>query len=199
MLKAEDWSYQMGINSTRFRYLSPSGLSQNSFQPDAGIHLSILRSDRLINPAKTKSQFLKKLTYQLGLSINQFNTVGETQNIPFSYTSNFIGIKLGIGSKTKLGRGLNLAYRGDLQMNKFVLGSQKMGNEVFNLRGNSQFDRVQWLLGGEIKLSKEINTQVATFIFLSNAWQVNNSQLDGSQFAINPTSFGFGIQYSILK
>jgi hypothetical protein len=199
MLKAEDWSYQMGINSTRFRYLSPSGLSQNSFQPDAGIHLSILRSDRLINPARTKSKFLKKLTYQLGLSINQFNTVGETQNIPFSYTSNFIGIKLGIGSKTKLGRGLNLAYRGDLQMNKFVIGSQKMGNEVFNLRGNSQFDRVQWLLGGEIKLSKEINTQVATFIFLSNAWQVNNSQLDGSQFAINPTSFGFGIQYSILK
>jgi len=198
-LKAEDWSYQMGINSTKFRYVSLSGLSQNFFQPDAGLHLSILRSNRLINPSKTKSRFLKKLDYQIGLDINQYNAVGETQNIPFSYTSNFVGIKLGIGSNANLGRGLNLAYRAQLQMNKFVLGSQKMGNEVFNLRGNSQFDRIQWQLGGEVKLSKEINSQVATFIFFSEAWQMNNSQLDGSQFAINPTSFGFGIQYSILK
>jgi hypothetical protein len=198
-LKAEDWSYQMGINSTRFRYVSPSGLSQNSFQPDAGLHLSILRSDRLINPSKTKSRFLKKLDYHIGLDINQYNAVGETQNIPFSYTSNFVGIKLGIGSNANLGRGLNLAYRAQSHINKFVLGSQKMGNEVFNLRGNSQFDRIQWQLGGEVKLSKKINSQVATFIFFSETWQMNNSQLDGSQFAINPTSFGFGIQYTILK
>ena len=198
-LKAEDWSYQMGINSARFRYVSPSGLSLNSFQADAGLHLSILRSDRLINPNKTKSRFLKKLSYQIGLAINQNNAVGETQNIPFSYASTFAGVKLGFGSNTHLGRGLNFTYRAQLQANKLILGSQKMGNEVFNLQGNSQFDRIQWQLGGEVKLSKEINSQVATFIFFSSAWQVNKSQLDGSQFAINPTSFGFGIQYSILK
>lgn len=198
-LKAEDWSYQMGINSARFRYVSPSGLSLNSFQPDAGLHLSILRSNRLINPNKTKSRFLKKIDYQIGLDINQYNTVGETQNVPFSYASTFVGINLGIGSNTSLGWGLNLAYRTQLKTNKLILGSQKTGNEVFNLRGNSQFDRIQWQLGGEVKLSKKINSQVATFIFFSEAWQVNNSQADGSQFAINPTSLGFGIQYSLLK
>jgi hypothetical protein len=198
-LKAEDWNYQMGINAARFRYVSPSGLSLNSFQPDAGLHLSILRSNRLINPSKTKSRFLKKLDYQIGLDINQYNAVGVTQNVPFSYTSTFVGVKLGIGSNTNLGRGLNLAYRAQLQANKMVLGSQKMGNEVYNLQGNSQFERIQWQLGGEVKLSKKINSQVATFIFFSEAWQVNKSQVDGSQFAINPTSFGFGIQYSILK
>lgn len=198
-LSAQDWNYQMGINSSGFRYQSPTGLAQNSIQPDAGLHLSLQRSYRLIDTTKTKSGFIRKLNYQVGLVINQFNSLGITQNIPFSYSSTYAGITLGIGMKSKLGRGLSLLYSGVTQVNKLLVGSQKMGNQVFNLQGNCQFDRIQFQLGGEIKLAKQVNSQTAVFTYFSPTWQLNTIQNDGSQFAINPLSFGFGIHYSPLK
>ena len=198
-LSAQDWNYQAGINSANFRYQSPTGLAQKSILADAGLHHSILLNNRLIDSNKTKSKFLKKLIYQVGLSINQFNSVGETQGIPFSYSSTYAGIKLGIGYKSNLGKGFSLSYGGLMQINKLVLGSQKMGNQVFNLQGNVQFERIQWQLGGELKLVKKVNAQTALYTFFSEAWQLNTNQKDGSQFAINPTSFGFGIQYTPLQ
>ncbi|MCX6194817.1 MAG: hypothetical protein NTX34_10120 [Cytophagales bacterium] len=198
-ISAQDWNYQMGINSSNFNYISPSGIAQNSFQPDAGLHLSVQRSNRLIDTAKTHSHFLRKLDYQVGLSINQFNSLGETQNIPFSYSSTYVGLQLGIGMKSRLGRGFSLHYRSLVQLHKLLVGSQKMGNQVFNLQANKQFDRILFQLGGEVKLAKQVNSQTALFAYLSNSWQLNSIQQDGSDFAINPMSFGFGIHYSPLK
>jgi hypothetical protein len=74
-----------------------------------------------------------------------------------------------------------------------------MGNQVFNLQANKQFDRILFQLGGEVKLAKQVNSQTALFAYLSNSWQLNSIQQDGSDFAINPMSFGFGIHYSPLK
>lgn len=198
-LSAQDWNYQIGLNSTSFRFQSPAGIAQNTFQPDAGLHLSILRNDRLVDSSKTKSGFVRKLNHQVGLAINQYNSFGETQNIPFNYSSTYVGLKLGLGMKSRLGRGISLSYGGLLQINQLVLGSQKMGNQVFNLQGNPQFDRIQWQLAGEIKLAKQLNNHTALFAYFSEAWQLNTIQKDGSQFAINPVSFGFGIQYSPLQ
>ena len=198
-ISAQDWNYQMGINSSNFNYISPSGIAQNSFQPDAGLHLSVQRSNRLIDSAKTPSHFLRKLDYQIGLVINQFNSLGETQNIPFSYSSTYAGLQLGIGMKSRLGRGLSLQYGSLVQVQKLLVGSQKMGNQVFNLQANKQFDRIIFQLGGEVKLAKQVNSQTALFAYISNSWQLNSIQQDGSDFAINPMSFGFGIQYSPLK
>ena len=198
-LSAQDWNYQIGLNSANFLFQSPTGIAQNSFQPDAGLQLAILRNDHLVDSAKTKSASVRKLHYQVGIAINQFNSFGETQNVPFTYSSTYVGLKLGLGMKSRLGKGLSLVYNGIMQINQLVLGSQKMGNQVYNLQGNKQFDRIQWLLGGEIKLAKRMNNHTAIFAYFSEAWQLNTIQKDGSQFAINPISFGFGIQYSPLQ
>ena len=198
-LSAQDWNYQMGLNAAHLRFQSPAGIAQNSIRPDAGLHLSIYRTHQLLDSSKTPSAFLRKLDYQVGLAIDQFNAVGETQNIPFSYTSTYVGLNTGLGIKSHLGRGISVSYGGTLQVKQLILGAQKMGNQVYDLQGNPQFDRILWQVGAQVKLAKQLNDQVAIYAFFSNNWQLNTNQKDGSQFAINPVSFGFGIQYSLLK
>lgn len=196
---AQDWNYQIGFNTSRFTYQSPSGLDLNTFQPDAGLHLSISRSSLLVDSSKTKSKLLRRLNFQTGLSFNQFNSLGENFNVPFSYTSTYAGIKLGIGMKSYIGHDYHLQYGPIIQINKLLLGSQKTGNLVYNLQGNDQFAPIQLLWGGEIYLSKKVNYQTALFVFITPVWQLNTVQNDGSHFAINPTTFGFGIHYSPLQ
>jgi hypothetical protein len=198
-LSAQDWNYQIGLNSSHFRFQSPLNQTQNTYHPEAGLHLSLHRSERLIDTSKTTSRFLRKLDYQVGLAINQFNSFGEAQNIPFSYTTTYMGLILGLGMKSELGKGWQLSYGSLLQSNKLILGSQKMGNNVYHLPENDQVNRIQFQVGGEVKISKRMNSQTALFTYFSESWQLNTIQPDGSQLAINPTSFGFGIQYSPLK
>ena len=196
---AQDWNYLIGFNASSFRYQSPTGLDLNSFQPDAGLHLSISRNTFLIDSSKTKSKFLRRLNFQTGLSFNQFNSLGENLFIPFSYTSTYAGIKLGLGMKSSIGRGYYVQYGTILQANKLLFGSQKTGNLVYNLRGNDQFDPIQWQAGGKLHLAKKVNQQTALFVFITHVRQLNTAQNDGSHFAINPTTFGFGIHYSPLQ
>ena len=195
-LVAQDWRFQVGINSAQFRFSNPINSTADSFQPEAGLHLSIAHSKPLVDSFKTKSAFVRKLLFQWGIHLNEFNSSGVVQNIPFSYSTTYAGLKSGLGMRSNLGKGFTLSYSGLLQVNQLVMGSQKMGAQTFNLQGNNQFDRLQFHLGAELQVLKKLNTQTDLFIFFSDSWQLNTIQKDGSQFAINPTSFGFGLHYS---
>jgi hypothetical protein len=98
--------------------------------------------------------------------------------------------------RSNLGKGFAISYIGVLQVSQLVMGHQKMGVHTYNLQGNNQFDRLQFHLGAEFQVLKKLNTQTDLFIYFSDSWQLNTIQKDGSQFANNPTSFGFGLYYS---
>lgn len=198
-LSAQSWSFQTGLNSSQFRYYNPKYGTEKTFQPDAGLHVSISHENKMVDTLKTNSAFLRKLTYQWGISLNQFNAIGEDQNIPFSYSTTYAKLQLGVGSDSKLGKGYSIHYGSLLHSNKLIIGNQKIGANVYNLKGNRQFERVLFQLGYEFKLVKQLNLQTSLFLAYSDSWQLNTIQKEGTQFAINPTSFGFGIQYSILK
>jgi hypothetical protein len=198
-LSAQSWSFQTGLNSSQFRYYNPTYGAEKTFQPDAGLHVSISNENKMVDTLKTNSAFLRKLTYQWGISLNQFNAIGEDQNIPFSYRTTYAKIQLGVGLYSKLGKGYSIYYGSLFHSNKLIIGNQKMGSNVYNLKGNQQFDRMLFQLGYEFKLVKQLNIQTSLFLAYSDSWQLNTIQKEGTQFAINPTSFGFGIQYSILK
>ncbi len=196
---AQDWRFQVGINSAQFRFSNPIYSTTQSFQPEAGLHLSVAHSRRLVDSSKTKSAFVRKLLFQWGINLNEFNSSGVVQPIPFSYSTTYAGLKSGLGMRSNLGKGFTLSYSGLFLVNQLVMGSQKMGVQTYNLQGSNQFDRLQFHLGAELQVLKKLNTQTDLFIYFSDFWQLNTIQKDGSQFAINPTSLGFGLHYSPFK
>ena len=191
-LPAYSQSFQVAVGSNLTSYLFVNSASVNpaNLRPASGMHLSINREKALSND----------FYFDLGLSYNQFNTVGDVQNIPISYTTDFVGLFAGIGPRIKLGKTLSLVVKGKVSAVKMFNGNQMLLNRYINLANDEQFNSIRSMYGLSLELRKEINPQVSTFVscqYLTSYKQFIEPNKAGiSTVNFIPTTFSIGFVLS---
>ena len=98
---AQSYKFSVGSNITNYVFSNSTATSQPLLRPSSGLHVS-LSSERELKVIS------KHLLTEVGISYNQYNSLGDFQNIPFSYTTDFISIGSGLGPKVNLGKGIVL-------------------------------------------------------------------------------------------
>jgi len=154
-LPAYSQSYQVSVGSNLTSYLFVNSASVNpaKMRAASGMHLSIHREKAISND----------FYYDLGINYNQFNAVGDVQNIPMSYATDFVGLGAGIGPHIGLGKTLSLVVKGRVSAVKMIHGNQMLLNRYINLADDEQFNSVRTMYGLSLELRKQINAQVSTF------------------------------------
>ena len=191
-LPAYSQSYQVSVGSNLTSYLFVNSASVNpaNLSAASGMHLSINREKALSND----------FYYDLGLSYNQFNAVGDVQNIPMSYTTDFIGLGAGIGPHIGLGKTLSLVVKGRVSAVKMIHGNQMLLNRYINLAEDEQFNSVRTMYGLSLELRKQINSQVSTFVsyqYMTSYKQfISPNKLGTSTVNFVPSTFSIGLVLS---
>ena len=191
-LPAYSQSYQVSVGSNLTSYLFVNSASVNpaNMRPASGLHLSIHREKSLSND----------FFFDLGINYNQFNAVGDVQNIPMSYTTDFIGLGAGIGPHIKLGKTTYLVVKGRVSAVKMMNGNQMLLNRYINLAEDEQFNSVRTMYGLSLELRKQINTQVSTFLsyqYMTSYKQfISPNKLGTSTVNFIPTTFSIGLVLS---
>lgn len=72
-LSAQTWNFEAGNNITRYVFTNSAGNNPDFLKSSSGLHLSLSRENKIS----------KAFVYDLGLAYNQYNNVGDVQNIPF--------------------------------------------------------------------------------------------------------------------
>jgi hypothetical protein len=154
-LPAYSQSYQVSVGSNLTSYLFVNSASVNpaNMRAASGMHLSIHREKAISND----------FYYDLGINYNQFNAVGDVQNITMSYATDFIGLGAGIGPHIKLGKTLSLVVKGRVSAVKMINGNQMLLNRYIDLADDEQFNSIKTMYGLSLELRKQINAQVSTF------------------------------------
>lgn len=154
-LPAYSQSYQLAVGSNLTNYLFVNSASVNpaNMRAAAGMHLSLHREAAISND----------FFYDLGISYNQFNAVGDVQNIPMRYDTDFIGLGAGIGPQVNLGKSMSLVLKGRVAAVKMINGNQLLLNRYINLADDEQFNSIKTMYGLSLELRKQINAQVSTF------------------------------------
>jgi len=154
-LPAYSQSYQVSVGSNLTSYLFVNSASVNpaNMRAASGMHLSIHREKAISND----------FYYDLGINYNQFNAVGDVQNITMSYATDFIGLGAGIGPHIKLGKTLSLVVKGRVSAVKMINGNQMLLNRYIDLADDEEFNSVKTMYGLSLELRKQINAQVSTF------------------------------------
>jgi hypothetical protein len=154
------------------------------------MHLSIHREKAISND----------FYYDLGISYNQFNAVGDVQNIPMSYATDFVGLGAGIGPHIKLGKTLSLVVKGRVSAVKMIHGNQMLLNRYINLAEDEQFNSVRTMYGLSLELRKQINAQVSTFVsyqYMTSYKQfIEPNELGTSTVNFVPSTFSIGLVLS---
>ena len=191
-LPAYSQSYQLAVGSNLTNYLFVNSASTNpaNLRAASGMHLSLHREAAISND----------FYYDLGINYNQFNTVGDVQNIPMSYDTDFIGLGAGIGPHIKLGKTTSLVVKGRVSAVKMINGNQMLLNRYINLADDDQFNSIRTMYGLSLDLRKQINAQVSTFVsyqYMTSYKQfIEPNRTGKSTVNFIPTTFSLGLVLS---
>ena len=191
-LPAYSQSYQLAVGSNLTSYLFVNSNSTNpaNLRAASGMHLSLHREAAISND----------FYYDLGINYNQFNTVGDVQNIPMRYDTDFIGLGAGIGPHIKLGKTTSLVVKGRVSAVKMINGNQMLLNRYINLADDDQFNSIRTMYGLSLELRKQINAQVSTFVsyqYMTSYKQfIEPNKTGTSTVNFIPTTFSLGLVLS---
>jgi hypothetical protein len=179
-LFAQTYKLSVGSNITSYVFTNSSGTNPSFLRPASGMHLSLTREATLS----------KSFLYDFGINYNQFNNVGDVQNIPFSYATDFVGLGAGIGPRLSLGKGIALVSKLQVAASTMVNGNQFLLNRYVDLSSDNQFSSLRTMYGYSFELSKQINPQIGMF---AKCQHLDSYNFGSSTLNFIPSTFSIGI------
>jgi len=180
---AQSYKLEVGSNITSYVFTNSAGSNPSFLRPASGLHLSLSRESKLS----------KSFLVDYGINYNQFNNVGDVQNIPFSYATDFIGLGAGIGPRLSLGKGIALVSKLQVAASTMVNGNQFLLNRYVDLSSDSQFSSLRTMYGYSFEISKQINPQIGVF---AKYQHLDSYNFGSSTLNFIPSTFSIGISLS---
>ncbi len=178
---AQTWNMEVGNNLTRYVFTNSKGNNPDYLKSSSGLHLSLSRENKLS----------KAFIYDIGLAYNQYNNVGDVQNIPFSYQADFMGLTGGIGPSYTGLHGLTVSAKASAAIQGMVNGTQFLQNSYFDLAGDDQFKGLKVSVGYTLAISKQVNKQMSVFTSFQH---LDTNTFGNSTLNFIPSTFSFGIK-----
>lgn len=178
---SQSFKLSVGANITSYVFTNSTGINPTFIRPASGLSLNLSK----------EAPLTKNFIWDAGIVYNQFNAVGDVQNIPFNYSTDFIGINAGVGPKVKLGKGLNLIPKGNFSIVKMINGNQFLQNHYVDLSTDEQFNTLKTLLGYSFELNKTVNSKMNIFLKYQH---LDSYSFGSSTLNFIPSTLSIGIE-----
>ena len=180
-LISQTWNFEAGNNITRYVFTNSAGNNPDYLKSSSGLHLSLSRENKIS----------KSFLYDLGLAYNQYNNVGDVQNIPFSYQADFMGLTGGIGPSYTGLHGLTVAAKASAAAQLLTNGTQFLQNHYVDLASDDQFSGLKLAVGFTLSITKQVNDQVSVYTSFQH---LDTNTFGTSTLNFIPSNFSFGLK-----
>ena len=177
---SQSYKFSVGSNNTSYVFTNSAGVNPSFFRPSSGLHLDLSR----------ELSITRVLFFDFGISYDQFNNEGDVQNIPFSYSTDFIGMNIGMGPRLNLGKGIAINPKINVLATYMFKGNQFIQNRYVDLSGDEQFKSLRTMFGYSFELSKQVNSQVGVFVKYQH---LDNYQFGSSTLNLIPSTYSIGL------
>jgi hypothetical protein len=180
-LSAQTWNLSVGANTTNYVFTNSAGVNPDYMKAGSGLQLNLGYEKALT----------KRFVYDAGLTYNQYNAVGDVQNIPFSYATDFLGLSGGIGPKLEFRNDFTLILKARGAVQKMVNGNQFLQNHYVDLGGDDQFSKARFFAGFSLELEKKVNSN----LYIYTQYQhLDTNAFGTSTLNFVPSTLSFGIK-----
>ncbi len=180
---AQSYKFSVGSNITSYEFANSAGTNPISLRSESGLDLGLSREFSLS----------KVFVLDLGLAYNQFNAVGDIQNIPLAYSTDFMGLSVGVGPSLSLGKGFTFSVKAVATATGMVKGNQFIQNRYVDLFADKQFNSLRTLYGYSFEINKHINEQVGVF---AKYQHLDSYNFGSSTLNFIPSTFSIGLSLS---
>lgn len=180
-LSAQTWNFETGNNITRYVFTNSVGSNPDFLKTSSGLHLALSREKKIS----------KVFVCDLGLAYNQYNNVGDVQNIPFSYQADFMGLTGGIGPSISSHKGLTLSVKASAAIQSLVNGNQFLQNRYIDLADDDQFTGLKVSVGYTLAITQKVNDQLSVYTSFQH---MDTNTFGSSTLNFIPSTFSFGLK-----
>ena len=180
-LQAQTWNFESGNNITRYVFTNSAGNNPDFLKSSSGLHLALSRENKLS----------KVFVYDLGLAYNQYNNVGDVQNIPFSYQADFMGLTGGIGPSYTGLHGLTVSAKASAAVQTLINGTQFLQYRYLDLADDDQFSGLKFSVGFTLSITKKVNDQLSVYTSFQH---LDTNTFGSSTLNFVPSTFSFGLK-----
>ena len=180
-INAQTWNFEAGNNITRYVFTNLAGNNPDFLKSSSGLHLALSRENKLS----------KTFVYDLGLAYNQYNNVGDVQNIPFSYQADFMGLTGGIGPSYTGLQGLTVAAKASAAVQTLVNGTRFLQNRYLDLADDDQFSGLKFSVGFTLSITKKVNNQMSVYTSFQH---LDTNTFGSSTLNFIPATLNFGLK-----
>ncbi len=179
-ISAQTYNLSVGTNVSTYQFTNSDGVAIDFLKRGSGSHFKIGAEFKLLDTTNSFSSSSNKAIYfaqhpglakllslihaNVHVEANQFNAVGDNQNIAFSYQTNFVGLSGGLGVCTPSFKNWTLGLQGRIAGHQLIQGNQALGNQYIDLRNDSQFADIQVFIGASGFLQKKLNDRLFAFL-----------------------------------
>jgi hypothetical protein len=204
------WKLGLGNNLTEYNFLTSKGLPVTFLKQGSGNSIFISSERAFLDTLSFAGQTTKKaiyyqnhsfaaklfthLTYDLGITYNQYNAVGDTQMMLFNYQTNYMGIMGGLGPFINLGKGLSVAFKGTASLQKILQGSQQLSNQYIDLKQEVEFNGLKIFTGYSAELIKNMNNGLSLFVQAQRTQTYNKAVAGQENLNFSALNFSFGLK-----
>ena len=178
---SQTWNFEAGNNITRYVFTNSTGNNPDFLKSSSGLHLALSRENKIS----------KAFVYDLGLAYNQYNNVGDIQNIPFSYQADFMGLTGGIGPSYTGLHGLTISAKASAAIQTLINGTQFLQNRYLDLAGDDQFSGLKISIGYTLSITKKVNDQMSVYTSFQH---LDTNTFGSTTLNFIPSTFSFGLK-----
>ena len=205
------WKIGLGNNLTEYQFRTTQGLQANYFKLGSGTSAfisserSFLDTTRFLGGTDNKSiyfqnnrilsKLLSNLYYELGVSYNQYNALGDIQSIGFRYQTNYLGLVGGIGTIIPIYKGFSVGIKGKMYVQKLLQGIQELNSQFIDLQENNDFNKATTFLGGAVELNKRVNKGIILFMQVEHYNSMKPVESNVKTLNFSTSNFAFGIKF----
>jgi len=210
-LKGQQFKLTQGIAITQFNYQNEQGQKIQGLKSGSGLAFALAyHKASLVDSAKYKldqtpfaiylgqnpkiAKMLSMINYDLGLQFSQLNAVGDIQNNPFSYQTDYIGLHGKLGVRIPLPWKFSLNLQGIASVNKIVHGNQLLMNHYVDLTDDAQFAQIKIMAGFGAEFEKRFSDKLVGIFTYQQTQTLNSNPVGQSTLNFKPTIFSVGIR-----
>lgn len=208
--QTKNWSIGVGTSITSYDFTTSAGNKVDYLKKGAGnaytlgYEQALLDTNKLIGQSsskaiyylqhKTLAKFLSKMTFGIKAVLNQYNAVGDIQNLAFDYQTNYAGLQFSLGPKIGLGKNWQLLAKGLISGQHILQGNQHVNFSYVDLTNDASFNGIKMFAGYELTLEKQVNNNLSFYLTGSNNQTFKAQESGKANLNFKSTSLLIGIK-----
>ena len=213
--QTKSWKIALGNTITNYKFTNSNGKPIDFLKSGSGneyilgfesafldtTQLSVTSSNKSIYFLKhtTLAKLLSKVNFGFNVSLNQYNAVGNVQNLEFDYQTNYIGLGAFLSPKLYLGKGWQTNFTCNGSIQRILQGNQRVNSNYINLVNQSEFNPIMLFVGYGIELQKNVNKSISLYLSGTNNQSLNSQKSGQENLNFQTTQILLGVKITNIN